>query len=370
MMGSSMVAISCTGGLPAGAQCLFTPSTPLTPGSSSVDLAMSISTGASTSGGPYSVTVTGTSGSLSRSTTVSLTVSNPVGSSNDFQLAATQAFPTGIAAGVQTQAKVSVTANYGGSFNVNCDASAISGQCLIAPINPVAISANAPVSLAVAVNVPNSINPGTYNIALAVADSAGQPSHSLLLPLTVIPDFSVTSETPSQTLSAGQTTSGAYQLTVAPNPQGSSFAGVVTLSCASGLPAGAHCIFSPSAPVTLGNTPAAVLMTISTATREVALQSLPSHSIFYGLCLLLPGIVIGWNAVGTRSAKRRAQVLGAAVLFLLTWSLLSCGGASNGGTAPPPAGKQPTTYQITVTGASAGTTADAGQSAVVTLVVN
>jgi hypothetical protein len=37
---------------------------------------------------------------------------------------------------------------------------------------------------------------------------------------------------------------------------------------------------------------------------------------------------------------------------------------------PPPAGKQPDTYQITVTGTSSGTAADAGQSAVVTLVVD
>ena len=111
-------------------------------------------------------------------------------------------------------------------------------------------------------------------------------------------------------------------------------------------------------------------MTISTATRKVALQSLPSHSIFYALCLLLPGIVIGWNAVGTRSGKRRAHVLAVMMLLLLTLSLLSCGGASNGGTTPPPAGRQPTTYQITVTGASSGTTAVAGHSAVVTLVVD
>jgi len=271
---------------------------------------------------------------------------------------------------VQAQAKVSVTANYGGSVNAHCDASAISGQCLITPINPVRISANAPTSLAVTLNVPNSITPGTYNINLAVTDSAGQPSHTLLLPLTVIPDFSVTSATPSQTLSVGQTISGAYQLTVAPNPVGSSFAGVVTLSCPSGLPAGAHCIFAPSAPVTLGNTSAAVVMTISTATSKVALQSLPRHSIFYALCLLLPGIVIGWSAVGTRSAKRRAHVLGVMLQLLLTLSLLSCGGVSNGGTTSPPTGNQPRTYRITVTGTSSGTTADAGQSAIVTLVVN
>jgi hypothetical protein len=123
--------------------------------------------------------------------------------------------PTGIAAGVQAQAKVSVTANYG-SINAHCDASAISGQCLVMPANPVAISANSPAAVTITLNVPNTIIPGAYNINVAVADSSGQPSHTLQLPLTVIPDFTVNSATPSQTLAAGQTTSGAYQLSVAP----------------------------------------------------------------------------------------------------------------------------------------------------------
>jgi uncharacterized membrane protein len=365
---NSPITVSCSSGLPAGAQCNFQPATAITPGSAPVAVAMTIRTSATTTAGTSTVTVIGTSGSLSRTRTVALTVTTPVGASNDFQLAAAQAFPTGIAAGVQAQAKVSVTGNYSGSVNAHCDASAISGQCLVMPANPVAISANAPAAVTIALNVPNTITPGTYNINLAVADSSGQPSHTLQLPLTVIPDFTVNAATPSQTLTAGQTTSGAYQLSVAPNPSGSTFPGAVTLSCPTGLPAGGQCLFNPSSPVTPGSTAQSVVMTISLAANNAGLYSRSERvSIFYTLCLLLPGIVIGWNAVGARSPK---QGVGVSILLLLILSLLSCGGVSNSGSAPPLAGKQPVTYRIIVTGISSGTVADAGQSAVVTLIVD
>jgi hypothetical protein len=366
---NSVVTLSCSSGLPPGAECNFQPSPQTTPGSSPVAVAMTILTSATTTAGTSTVTVTGKSDSLSHSTTVSLTVTNTVAGSGDFQLAVAQAFPAGVAAGSQAQAKVSVTSNYAGSVNASCDASAISGQCLVTPASPVAISANAPATLMVAVNVPNTVTPGTYNVNVTVTDSSGQPNHTLQLPLTVMQDFSVTSATPSQTLSAGQT-GGAYQLTVAPNPFASSFAGAVTLSCPSGLPAGAQCLFAPSATVTLVNGPAAVVMSISTTARKAALRSPASHSIFYTLWLLWPGIVIGWSAVGTRPGKRKAQVSGVTMLLLLALSMLSCGGVSNGGGTPPPTGNKPTIYQITVTGTSPGTTPDAGQSTVVTLIVD
>ena len=145
--------------------------------------------------------------------------------------------------------------------------------------------------LGVTLNVPNTIAPATYNINVTVADSSGMPSHTQQLPLTVIQDFSVTSATPSQALGVGQTTSGPYQLTVAPNPTGSSFAGAVTLSCSSGLPAAAHCIFAPAAPVTLGSSSAAVVMSISTTADKMVAQSLFTPApIIYALSLLLPVI--------------------------------------------------------------------------------
>jgi hypothetical protein len=54
--------------------------------------------------------------------------------------------------------------------------------------------------------------------------------------------------------------------------------------------------------------------------------------------------------------------------------LLSCGGVSSGGNGNSGSGgsspTSPTLYQVTVTGTSAGTPPDAGQSTVVSLVVN
>lgn len=324
------VSLSCSGGLPSGAQCNFQPSAPITPGSAPVAVAMTILTSSTTSAGTSTLTVTATSGLLSHSAVVSLIVTNPIVSAGDFQLAVVQAFPNGVAAGSQVQAKVSVTSNYAGSVNASCDASAISGQCVVTPTKPVTISASVPVTLAVTVNIPNTMAAATYNINVTVADSSGMPSHTQQLPLTVIQDFSVTSATPSQTLGVGQATSGPYQLTVAPNPTGSSFAGAVTLSCSSGLPAAAHCIFAPAAPVTLGSSSAAVVMSISTAADKMVVWPLSTHTpVLYALSLLLPGIVIGWTAVGAGSPKCKATLLGVTMLLLPTLSLLSCGGVSS-----------------------------------------
>jgi len=125
-------------------------------------------------------------------------------------------------------AKVSVTPNYSGSINASCDASSMAGaQCTVTPANPLAISANSAVTLSMVLNVPNTAAPAAYTINLTVADATGGPSHTLQLPLTVIQDFSVSSATSSQSITAGETT-GPYQLTVAPNPQGYSFGGAVT----------------------------------------------------------------------------------------------------------------------------------------------
>ncbi len=365
---NSAISFSCPSGLPPGTQCTFQPSTPVTPGASPVVATVTIATGASTTPGTYTVTLKGISGSLARSTNAVLTVNTPATSSRDFQLAVTQSFPAGIAAGAQVQAGVSVTSNYGGSVTATCVAISVSGQCTVTP-SPLAISANAPSNLLVAVNVPNSVSPATYNINLTVTDSSKQLIHTLQLPLNVIPDFTVNSGTPTQTMTAGQTTSGPYQLTVAPNPTGSAFAGVVTLSCPSGLPAGAQCLFAPSTPLTLGNSSAAVVMTITTSSSKVARLSPSGPSLLYAIWLLLPGLIVVYGAAPVRSAKSKARLLCFAAMLLVIWSTLSCGGVSNGGGSST-TGNQPTTHQITITGTSPGTTVDAGQSTIVTLVID
>ena len=86
-----------------------------------MNAALIIATNATTPGGNYTVTIIGTSGSISHSITVSLTLIS-------FQLAISQAFPAPADAGSQQTAKVSLMPSYSGSVNATCDASAFSGQ--------------------------------------------------------------------------------------------------------------------------------------------------------------------------------------------------------------------------------------------------
>jgi hypothetical protein len=110
----------------------------------------------------------------------------------------------------------------------------------------------------------------------------------------------------------------------------------------------------------------------TTASKRAFLSRLPGTLIFKTFYLLLPAVLIGAAGAGRRFAKLRLHGFASiAVLILVTLSLLSCGGVSNGGgTGPPPIGPQPVTYHVTVTGTSPGTAPDAGQSVEVLLVVN
>jgi hypothetical protein len=91
--------------------------------------------------------------------------------------------------------------------------------------------------------------------------------------------------------------------------------------------------------------------------------------MFYALWLVLPGTVIALSSGGRRAPRRRLRALGSIATLLFSGILLSCGGVSTGGSGIVK-GNQPVTYQITVTGTSAGTAVDAGQSVRVTLVVD
>lgn len=354
------VTLSCSD-LPAGTACAFNPSTPITPGNSSASVVITISTSASTSAGTYPVTVTASSSSLSHSVTVSLVVMSII-SSTDFQLKVTQAYPANIDAGSSQTAKVSLTPNYNGTVNAICDASAISGaQCSITPPNPAPIAASTALVLSVALNVPQTTAPAAYTVNLTVADASGQPSHTLQLPLIVIPDFAINSTTPSQTVHAGQP-SGPYNLTI--QPVGASFNAAVTLACSS-LPALAQCSFNPSAPVTPGNSSASVVMTISTTASTAALRR--SSAFVYAMWLLLPGIVTGSVAAAGSGARRRLRLPGSFALLFLLLTLVSCGGVSNGGGGGGGhPGTPPGSYSITISGTSSGV----AHSTQVALVVN
>ena len=218
--------------------------------------------------GVYNVIFTAqdTSGAPNQSFPVAVTVLSPT--ANNFQLASTQAFPAGVDAGSQTTAKVGVTSNYSGTVNAQCETGALSGQCTVAPSNPIPITSGTATTLTLTANVPNSAaqqptNP--YNINLTVTDSSGQPAQTLPLPLTVIQDFALSSPAPN-TLTIASGGSANYNFSVL--PVGPTFAGVVTFSC-SGGPVVSLCSFSPNT-VTPGNSSAAAVMTISTTASSAS----------------------------------------------------------------------------------------------------
>jgi hypothetical protein len=370
---SSAVSLSCSQGLPTGAQCNFTPN-PVTPGNSPIAVVLTIATSTTTPAGTASVTVTATSGSISHLLTVTLIVTVP----KTFQLAIGQAFPANVDAGAQPvppTAMVTVTPSYNGSLNVVCDASAVSGAtCALSPQSPVTITSGVQLVLTLTLNLPNSAAPNptnAYNINLTVADLSGQPSQQLTLPLTVIQDFSVTTSPPSQsqTVTAGRTT-GAYSMTVAPNPTGSSFSGAVTLAC-SNLPALAQCLFNPPTPVSLGSTSQQVVMNISTVATTASLQEPGNYRlILFAMWLGLPGIVIAMRS-GRRPQLGKRWRLGPMLgLVLLALTLSSCGGTSSGGGG---GGGHPGTphgpYTISVTASSGTGSGTISHSTTVGLVV-
>ena len=370
---AGVVTLSCSG-IPSGALCNFTPDS-VVPETNSANVVMTIATSAATTGGTYTVTTTGTSGSLAHSVTTLLTV-------NTFQLAVSQPFPAGADAGSQQSAKVSLTPNYTGSFNATCDANVFSGQCSITPGNPIPIAAGTATALTLTVNVPNSAAPqpsNPYNVNLTVADSSGLLTQTLPLPLTVIQDFALGALTPAatQTITAGQSVS--YNFSVL--PVGSSFSGAVSLTC-SGAPVISLCSFTPDS-VTPGNSSAATVITISTTSNSASLSPRgPSHDgreravLYYALWLALPALALLGAGDRRRTHAKLALSASALGLFLLAFLLTSCGGGGSngggsggggGGGGGQQQGTKPGTYTITVTGTSGSLS---HTTPAVTLVVN
>ncbi len=330
---SGTVTLSCPNTYGAGS-CSISPSTV----SSFPATATLTINGTSFAAGAYAIVITGTSGSITNTESVSFNV-------GDYSISGTQSLS--LAPGGQGVASLKLVSlnGYSGNINATCDDSALSGtMCVLSPVNPIAVASGGSASFTATVNVPNNAISGNYNININTQDSTGAPGHAFTVVLAVQQDFVVTSSTPSQTVAAGQT-SGAYQLAI--QPVGASFTGAVTLSCiTASLPAQANCVFNPSTPQTPGNSAVDVVLNISTTAgsdshhnarqrnaihRNVIHGNARQRAMFAAAGLLLPGIVMAC-ALGRRSRRPRAmQVVPVATLFLLVISILSCAGASNGG---------------------------------------
>ncbi len=358
---SSAVKLSCATTFSAGS-CSVSPSSVSSfPAAATVTI-----NGTNFPAGAYSVVITGIAGS----TTHTLSIPFNVG---DFSLTGPGTLSTVPGAQVSVNFKIASSFSYDGSLNAACDATALPGaMCTLTPVNPISLASGGTVTLVATINVPNSASAATYNIQLSAQDSTGAPNHTAVVALTVGQDFLVKSATPSQTVTAGQT-SGPYNLTV--QPVGSSFTGAVTLVCAGGLPAQAQCNFSPSGAITPGTSAVDIVMSIATKAGNAEMYKPGRRGVaLYASWLVMPGLIVAATAARRTKKRMRTPLVSAVLLFPLVMSTLSCGGVSsssksgNGGTGTSPV--TPAIYQVTVSGTSPGTAPDAGQSTVVTLVVN
>ena len=314
--------------------------------------------GTSFAAGSYSISITGTSGSIVHSQAVAFNV-------GDYTISAPKNVTGTPGAQVQTSLTLTSTYSYAGTISASCDATALAGAICSAS-NPNTLTSGGTANLTATISIPNSATPGAFAIKITTHDASGAPSHSSTVTLTLAQDFTVSSATTAQTVTGGQT-SGPYALTV--QPVGTSFTGAVSLACTHGLPAGAQCSFNPSGTITPGNSAVDVVMSISTAKINDNASHRKPNPLSTTMFLILPGIVIGTSAWGKHPKWVLRWFVTAGVVSLLIL-LLACAGASTGGGTGGTGTSNPLTYQITVTGTSPGTTPDAGQSAMVTLVVD
>src|SRR6185369_4584239 len=218
---SDAVALSATG-LPPGATATFTPASVTGAGSS----ALSINTSTSTPAGTYNITIAGTSGNLTRSTTVTLDVM-------DFAVSAIPSSQA-VIVGNSISYTASVVASNGFSGTVAWTISGLPAGAA-ADFSPANVngSGDSVLSVSTALNTPSGIYP------LTLTGTSGGLSHSTSVTL-VVSDFSVIATPSSQTVTVGN--SATYTANaVATN----GFGGTVTWTV-SGLPNGATADFSPA----------------------------------------------------------------------------------------------------------------------------
>jgi len=240
-------------GLPSGMQASFSPTSINTSGTS----VLSVSTTSSVAAGTYNLTIGGTSGTLSHTTTVGLTVTanNPP---PDFSISAAPGSQT-VGAGNSTSFSVTIAASNGFTGTVSLTASGLPSG-MSASFSPSSITTSGTAILTVGTT--SSVAAGTYT--LTVGGTSGTLSHSTTVSVTVSannppPDFSISASPGSQTITGGNSTS--FTVSVAGS---NGFSGTVGL-VESGMPAGMLASCSPSSITGSGSCTLNISTTTSTA---------------------------------------------------------------------------------------------------------
>ena len=160
-------------GLPSGANATFNPTSVAGSGSST----MSVTTAASTPPGTYTITITGTSGSLNHSTTVKLVVNST--SPPDFSISAS---PTSLSVGHPgtTSTTVTISAINGFNSTVSLSVSGLPSRTS-ALFNPTSVTGSGTSKLTISTR--SRTPTGTFT--LTIKGTSGSLTHSTTVSLTV-----------------------------------------------------------------------------------------------------------------------------------------------------------------------------------------
>ena len=209
-----------------------------------------------------------------------------------------------------------------------------------------------------------TVLPGSNSVTAVYAGNADFASSTSSATLVTEPDFAVTANSTTLTVTAGSTGSTGLVLT----PVGG-YAGAVAMSCST-LMAGVSCSFTPASYTLNGsNTVQTGTVSIAASTTAAALHTpIDRHGSLTATAAIcwLPGMPLLLLVIHERKRQRRGQqILLLLALLLIGASLTACGGGS-GSSAPP--SHQPVTGSVTIT--AAGSTGSVTQTVPLTVTVD
>jgi YD repeat-containing protein len=271
-----------TSGLPSGASASFSPTTVTAQGSTT----MTVTTSSSTPGANSTVTVTGTSGSLVHTTSVTLQV-------NSFNLSVSPGSQSVAPGGATTSYTVTVAPSNGFSGTVAFTASGLPTGAS-ASFNPTSVAGGSG-STVMTVTTTGSTPSGTSTLTITGTSGGLVRTTTAILQVT---DFSLSASPGSQTVNQTDST-GPYTVTVTPT---NGFSGTVTFAV-TGLPTGATASFSPSSVTGGSGTTAMTVATASTtptgtSTLTITGTSGSARTTTVTLTVLGPPITYTYDALG------------------------------------------------------------------------
>ena len=352
--GSVQLTCAVSGG-PTGAtdspNCTLVQPTAIT-GTQPVTATLTITTQTTTTPGTYTATISGTSGSLSETTSMPVTVNGPI-ATPDFALSGTAVTVASPGANGTSTITVTPSGGFTGSVALSCTVSGGPSGAVDTPAcsvaQPAAVSGTGAVTSTMTITSKSTTTPGAYTAT--VSGAAGTVSHSAQLSITVngiaaTPSFSLSGSTITVPASGGTASS-----TITVTPSGG-FTGTVTLTCAvtGKSPAAINpptCSISQP-PSIAGTAPVTASLTINTTVLSTALRNGNQR-------------LLGLGGGGTIAAalllfclpfrRRSWRALIGMLLFAVIVAMASgCGGGIK--TTSSSIGTSAGTYTVTVTGTS------------------